>query len=159
MRVFTTTLAVAGALWATGAPAQTLTVDEDTIHGCFLATETGASAGQCIGDAANVCQDLPGGSTTIGIADCLGAETAVWDKLLNDHYQHARDRMFKIGGADLQISLRDAQRAWIAFRDAECALEYDRWSGGTIRTVVFASCQMQMTARRAIALRDIGTGM
>lgn len=157
MRGIGVALVSCAAIWATSAPAQTLTVDETVIHGCFLATETGASAGQCIGDAANVCQELPGGSTTIGMADCLGAETDVWDKLLNIHYQSAR--LFEIGGADLQISLRDAQRAWIAFRDAECALEYDRWAGGSIRTIVYAGCKMNMTARRAIALRDIGTGM
>jgi uncharacterized protein YecT (DUF1311 family) len=156
-------LALAGGLAILPAvlPAQALKVDENIIMGCFLATQTGAAARseQCAGEAANQCQSLPGGSTTIGITECIGAETAVWDRFLNTQYQVAREHLFAVGGEDLQISLRDAQRAWIAFRDAECALQYDRYAGGTIRSVVYASCMMTMTATRAVALGKIGTGM
>ena len=134
---------------------QTLTVSEVQIRACADNAPAWEGLPQCVTDAANDCQTLPGGSTTIGIVDCLSAETAVWDAILNEEYAKARSLFDDVGGEDLTISLRDAQRAWIAFRDADCAMRYQRWIGGTIRSVVSASCQLTMTASRALALRDL----
>ncbi|WP_206513286.1 lysozyme inhibitor LprI family protein [Pelagibacterium montanilacus] len=109
----------------------------------------------CVGVAADACQEAPGGATTMGIAACLMAESAVWDDRLNTAYGALRD-----GLADAPAdSLRDAQRAWIAFRDADCAFQYALWGEGTMRQIAGASCVLDHTARRAIALeveRDHG---
>jgi uncharacterized protein YecT (DUF1311 family) len=56
---------------------------------------------------------------------------------------------------DRSDALRDAQRAWIAFRDADCAARYAMWQDGTIRTIVGANCHLTMTAQRTIELRDM----
>lgn len=133
--------------------AQALSVAEADVRACFSDTPFGTFDPACLGDAANQCQGLPGGSTTIGITDCIGAETAIWDAALNETYQQVRDNFERVGGEDLTISLRDAQRAWIAFRDAECAMQYQKWIEGSIRTVVAATCRMRMTAHRALTLR------
>jgi uncharacterized protein YecT (DUF1311 family) len=135
--------------------AQELTVSSDRIRSCAAETPAYAAEAACAGQEANVCQGLSGGSTTIGIVTCLSAETAVWDAMLNEEYGKARVVFGQIGGDELQVSLRDAQRAWIAFRDAECAMLYQKNIGGTIRSLVSASCKMNMTASRAIALRDL----
>lgn len=143
-------------LWPADVAAQTLGVAEDIVIGCFETAQSGGPPPLCIGQAASQCQNVPGGDTTVGMAECIVSETEIWDAMLNAEYKIARARLAEIGGEDLQISLRDAQRAWIAFRDAECALQYDRWQGGTIRSIVYANCILEMTATRALMLRDIG---
>ncbi len=155
------------ALWlcisASGAAGQEFTVDANIVHACFEAAPAWQVNPDCIGEAANLCQAAPGGSTTLGIASCLSAEAAAWDAILNEEYQ-ARQAEFQahdpIGSAatvqELSDGLRDAQRTWIAFRDADCNLRYKLFQGGSIRSIVGASCHLRKTAQRAIELRDIG---
>lgn len=148
--------------WACGAAAQTLTVDAEDVRACHDRTPIGETYPDCLGQASDICQAQPGGSTTIGITDCITSEYAAWDALLNEEYQNVR-RAFGarqgggsgLSGEELNNSLLAAQRAWIAFRDAECSLQYDRYLGGTIRGIVGANCLMVMTASRTIALRDM----
>nr|WP_281495963.1 lysozyme inhibitor LprI family protein [Marivita sp. S6314] len=143
------------------AGAQTLTVDPDRVRACFEATEVGALYPPCLGQAAGQCQDQPGGSTTVGMADCIAAETAEWDAILNEEYKAtqamnaAQDAEGRSSILDRTEALRDAQRAWIAFRDADCAARYAIWQDGTIRTIVGANCHLTMTASRAVQLRDM----
>ena len=141
--------------------AQELSVDTQIVRQCFENTEIGALYPPCLGQASGQCQDLPGGSTTVGMADCIMAETAAWDAILNEEYkatQQANEAADTDGHSpvmDRSDALRDAQRAWIAFRDADCAARYAMWQDGTIRTIVGANCQLTMTAQRAIELRDM----
>jgi hypothetical protein len=67
--------------------AQELKIDEQIVRDCFENTEIGALYPLCLGEASGQCQELPGGSTTIGIADCIQAETAMWDVILNEEYK------------------------------------------------------------------------
>ena len=114
----------------------------------------------CIGTIANPCQDLPGGSSTMGIDECLGREQKAWDVILNERYKEATaaakeldSRLPELGMEPVAAkSLVKAQRAWIAFRDAECDRIFDLNIEGTIRTVAAANCMTDMTAQRAIDL-------
>ncbi|MDX8352354.1 lysozyme inhibitor LprI family protein [Cognatiyoonia sp. IB215182] len=140
----------------------TLTVDTAAVRECHATTPIGAIYPDCLGQASDRCQLQDGGGTTLGIATCISAETAVWDAILNEEYQALRAAFEGqdggVGGAtsdELLIALRDAQRAWIAFRDADCGLRYTLYQGGTIRSIVAANCHMTTTARRALALRDM----
>lgn len=135
-------------------------IDRGAVEACFAGTAIGVTAPPCLGDASNACQAEPGGSTTIGITDCIQTETAAWDAILNREYRATRDALSgtSAAGIDTGQALLDAQRAWIAYRDAECALTYARWQGGTIRSVAAANCAMVFTATRALALRDMRAG-
>jgi uncharacterized protein YecT (DUF1311 family) len=141
--------------------AQELSVDPQIVRDCFENTEIGALYPSCLGQASGLCQEQPGGSTTIGIASCIQAETAEWDVILNEEYkwtQMANETADEQGLSqvmDRSDALRDAQRAWIAFRDADCAARYAMWQDGTIRTIVGANCHLTMTAQRTIELRDM----
>lgn len=142
------------------APAVAVAQETDelaVIEGC-LANQVDDPA-SCINSAANPCQEEPGGSTTPGIAQCLSAEADAWDALLNRNYQ---SRLEAAAGVDAELGeagttaeaeadLRTAQRAWIAFRDAECDRQFSFYAGGTIRTVVHAQCRLSLTAERALA--------
>lgn len=105
----------------------------------------------CIGAASGPCMESPDGGTTMGMVDCLARETAWWDQLLNANYGTLRSDM----EGEAFTALRDAQRAWIAFRDAECAFRYTFWREGTIRSLFYGSCRLDLTARRAIDLEDV----
>lgn len=53
--------------------------------------------------------------------------------------------------------LDDAQEKWLAFRDAQCAWEVEKSSGGTARRSMYAlgvmSCQFRMTRDRILKLK------
>lgn len=121
------------------------------VEACLAGTAPGDLDPDCIGEAADQCQQAPGGSTTRGIAGCLMAEHDAWDAVLNAQYQETRAAFADDDTAS--ASLRDAQRAWIAWRDAECRFEYDRYGDGSMRSVSAAGCRMTLTARRALELR------
>lgn len=55
-----------------------------------------------------------------------------------------------------EITLRDAQRAWITYRDKACAVEASPNSGGSIQSFVISSCMERLTRRRADDLRLFG---
>lgn len=140
--------------------AQAQQVDRYAVQACFSGAAIGDTTPVCIGQASNACQ-MQGNTTTQDIAECIQAETQVWDALLNTEYKalraDLRSRNNTVSGnqLDLNEQLLTAQRAWIAYRDAECSFAYARWQDGSIRSVVHANCLMVMTARRTIELRDM----
>lgn len=105
----------------------------------------------CIGVAADPCMDSPEGSTTVGMTQCLARETAWWDSQLNARYAELRTTL----DVESFAELRGAQRAWIAFRDADCSFRYAYWREGTIRSLFYGSCMLDLTAKRAIDLEDV----
>ncbi|WP_420584451.1 lysozyme inhibitor LprI family protein [Ruegeria sp.] len=135
--------------------AQNAWVDQAYIQWCFSQAQPDGGLSACVGKAAGACQTAPGNDTTIGMAQCIQAETQVWDTFLNEQYQ-LRISELSEQSPGLSDQLRNAQRAWISFRDAECALTYSIWSGGTIRTIIAANCMLTETAERAVELRDLG---
>lgn len=115
----------------------------------------------CVGRAAQACMMTPGGGTTIGMIECLGAETAYWDARLNAAYaarmaesRQADDETARLGSAaaSLEDTLRAMQRAWIGFRDATCLHEQAQWRGGTGGGPATMACHMVETARQALKL-------
>jgi uncharacterized protein YecT (DUF1311 family) len=100
------------------------------------------------------------GYTTVGMMICAMVETAAWDDLLNAEYQKTRARAAAMDGFESQPEyavradrLLDAQRAWITFRDAECALAYSEFGAGTMRVLASSGCRLEMTADRTIQLK------
>lgn len=112
------------------------------------ATEAPSTPESCIGSINDICQSTPEGMSTIGMEECEARELAVWDERLNKAYRDGLD------GADPQYrdALRKAQRAWIAYRDALCALPALENEGGTIVGPLTAACLMTETARQALWL-------
>lgn len=92
------------------------------------------------------CMDEAGG-VTMNMLDCMGSETEQQDARLNQNYKAAMQALTPAQ----QTQLRDAQRLWIKFRDADCAL-LDSLTGGSIDRINSASCFMDMTKQRADGL-------
>lgn len=50
--------------------------------------------------------------------------------------------------------LRDAQRAWLIFRDAHCTLEGYDARGGTMEPMLYNGCRARITRERVVQLRS-----
>ena len=83
------------------------------------------------------------------------------DKALNQAYQAALARIDQTTERDAKVraewrkTLQDAQRKWIAFRDADCkgAMAYE-WYGGTGATVAVLGCMTGLTEARTKELQE-----
>ena len=158
-------LALALLLVASGAAAQDAAGDAAEIEACLGAADDRAAARGCVGRVADRCMSAsPDGATTLGMAECLSAETAAWDRILNADWKRARAaaRAHEASGEaeaagatpGTEAALIAAQRAWIAFRDAECGLRYAMWIGGTFRVIAAGTCLRDMTAERVLDIRE-----
>lgn len=122
----------------------------------------------CVGESASVCIGATAdGSTTIGMGFCLDREWQYWDARLNASYRVIRDKARlrdvetkEIGSpaAPTAIALRDAQRAWIAWRDATCDFEMSQWGGGTGGGPALVSCLLRLTGDQALYLEQAWIG-
>ena len=55
-----------------------------------------------------------------------------------------------------EATLREAQRAWLTFRDAHCTLQgYEEARGGSMERMVFEGCRAQLTQERIAQLRAL----
>ena len=128
--------AVAGAALLSAGPAST--VDAAQIEARYT-----PAFGQCL--------DTPDGQTTAGTIGCIAVELKIQDAALNAAYRSLTAGM----NARQQAGLRDAQRAWIAFRDADCASRHD-WEWGSMSTVAANFCVLRRTVERTIELETFG---
>jgi uncharacterized protein YecT (DUF1311 family) len=135
--------------------------DVKAIKAC-VANASDSPQRSCIGRISNACQEEPNGSTTAGMDDCISREAEAWDRILNDSYKaetasaKSLDTERKAGGDETSTAAADllkAQRAWIAYRDAECDRRFEVNKDGTIRTTMSLSCTLDLTALRALDLQ------
>jgi uncharacterized protein YecT (DUF1311 family) len=124
--------------------------DAGTIKAC-LKTEHDANRGgrDCIGRVSDPCLQQPDKGSTSSMAECVDTETKIWDDLLNADYQRLLGSLEGTAAA----SVREAQRAWIALRDADCKVPYDIFDGGSMSRLDGASCVLDHTATRDLRLR------
>lgn len=101
--------------------------------------------------AAQNCDD-PQDQQSMNRCAWLEFETA--DRALNVAYKKARAFLRQMdadlpaelrGGA---MALRDAQRAWISFRDKACEADGFLFRGGTMEPLIVATCKTRLTKRR-----------
>ena len=87
--------------------------------------------------------------STLAMIDCANVEYEAQDRALNAIY---RTKMASLNGRQ-QARLRDAQRAWIAWRTARCAAQRDE-NWGTLSNVTAAMCRVDTTLSRVIELEE-----
>jgi len=95
------------------------------------------------------CMDKSG-ATTMDMIGCITAENQRQDAGLNKAYKALMAQLPPPRKAQLQ----HAQRAWIKYRDANCAF-YDDPDGGTLARVNANACVMTATAERARELERL----
>ena len=90
------------------------------------------------------CLASPAGSSTAGQIQCIGEAVKAQDARLNKNYAKAMKGLTP----EQQVKLRTAQRAWIAFREADCqSLQDEAW--GTMSRVTANICVLDRTTERA----------
>jgi uncharacterized protein YecT (DUF1311 family) len=111
---------------------------------------------------AGTAQDCENAMTTQDLNACAGIEFEAADKELNAVYERAIKSIPEMAIDDppfdaksWEAALRASQRAWLAFRDAECE-EHVRmfWTGGTGATVDIIGCKTEKTEARTKELKD-----
>lgn len=79
------------------------------------------------------------------MAECFTKAAQSADTRLNSAY---REVLAKVGKGDVRTLIVDAQRRWLAFRDAQCALEGYGTNGGSIHPTVMHNCIERLTSAR-----------
>ncbi|SER97186.1 Uncharacterized conserved protein YecT, DUF1311 family [Vreelandella subterranea] len=91
-------------------------------------------------------------TTQLALTECSAQAYQSADDELNEAYQ-GLVRKLEANPATLE-KLRVAQRAWISFRDAECALESSGVEGGSAQPMVRNGCLATLTKQRTEKLRE-----
>jgi uncharacterized protein YecT (DUF1311 family) len=117
---------------------------------CLVAVAAAASA-QGTSESYAACIEKSGGTTSI-MQDCIAKELAAQDKRLNTAY--AALLTSKALPEKRKAQLRDVQRKWMAFRDANCAY-YNDPDGGTAARLAANECVLTHTTERAAELEDL----
>jgi len=140
--------------------------DIDIIESCVAEHREGgqlAMEKHCIGLVARPCAQTPEGQTTLGMNECFFRETAAWDVLLNWVWPQMRARARRLDDAnqiaELDLPSADetllaSQRAWLAWREAECVAKGAEWGPGSFGSNVRAFCWHELTARRTVEFLD-----
>lgn len=122
-----------------------------------------SAASRCIGTVAASCLETSNKpAAQLRMADCNWREEAAWDHLLNEGYKAAlvmaqkRDEDFAhvLASPTALKSLREAQRAWIQFRDAECGRIDAYFEGTGGRLDQSSRCSLNLTAERVVVIQD-----
>ena len=103
------------------------------IAGAALLLSTSALADEC----ANA-------STQTEMNTCAAQQYQAADKTLNQTYQTALKR----AAAPQRDLLKKAQQAWIALRDADCALIGSGTEGGSVQPMIVNQCLAEKTNER-----------
>jgi uncharacterized protein YecT (DUF1311 family) len=88
--------------------------------------------------------------TTYDMRECASLDFEKADKKLNTAYNKLRKMQDKIG----KQKLKDAQKAWIKYRDAKAVFDADAFRGGTAEPLLYTSSLTQTTKNRAKELKS-----
>jgi uncharacterized protein YecT (DUF1311 family) len=109
-------------------------------------------------------KDCVNATSTVELVDCLGGVYKVADGALNAAYGAAKAYKRQLD-ADLdpslrgaEVALRDAQRAWIVFRDKFCESDRYNYQGGTGTSAFELGCLIGLTRTQTDLLRAQGAG-
>ncbi len=89
----------------------------------------------------------PSDETQAGMNACADAEYRREDARLNGQYGKIAARL--ADDAEGKARLKAAERAWIAFRDAECAFSTAAASDGSAYPMLLSQCRAELTRTRA----------
>ena len=81
---------------------------------------------------------------------CWGKKYKAADAKMNKTYQ---DFMSKLDESE-KMQLKNAQLAWLKYRDANCDFVADQYKGGTMRPMIAAICLADVTNARVNELKS-----
>ena len=81
---------------------------------------------------------------------CWGNEYKKADAKLNQTYQQLAAML----DDDEKAQLKNAENAWIKYRDTNCEFVADQYKGGSIRPMIAAICLADVTSNRTTELKN-----
>lgn len=97
------------------------------------------------------CLASDAGQTTVGMVECSNAEASRLDKVLTENYRE----IMSITTPAHSKALRDAQRIWLKFRDAEVKASAALYEGGSLASVIAGSTYISVTKQRLIEINAL----
>ena len=94
--------------------------------------------------------DCKNAQTQMDMDFCAGRDFTAADAQLNALYK----KLVALLDAHERVSLVKAQRAWLAWRDAECDYRTISSEGGSIRPMLIGECDTELTANRIKDIKD-----
>jgi uncharacterized protein YecT (DUF1311 family) len=101
--------------------------------------------------AAQPTNDPCAGMTTAEMRECLNQRYKQADAALNQLYQQLLSQLSKTR----QIKLREAQQAWVLFRDKSAAFMASAAEGGTMQPLLSLAALTSMTEKRVAELKEL----
>ena len=101
--------------------------------------------------AAHADECMENAEDQAAMAQCAAQAYQASDAQLNELFHEIRQRVGD--DVDTRHLLRDAERAWIAFRDAECSFVSSAVGGGSAYSMVYDLCLDDLTQKRVEDLR------
>lgn len=95
---------------------------------------------------------MHGAVSTLDMVDCADREADRWDARLNRAY---KARMGEFAGRQ-RDALKAAEKAWLAFRQADCAA-YEDEDSGSISKIDASQCVLRRTVERTLELEAFPT--
>ena len=80
---------------------------------------------------------------------CWGNEYKKADVVLNQVYR----QLMAMLDDEEKAQLKEAQTAWLKYRDLNCDFDADQFKGGTLRPTELATCLLDMTNNRTTEIR------
>lgn len=109
--------------------------------------------------------DCTAPQTQADMTICASRDYDAADKALNTEYQSVRKILTERDSSasddadkGAAKALLAAQRAWIAYRDANCEAVGYQARGGTLEPMLVASCLADMSRKRAEELKSLAEG-
>ena len=87
--------------------------------------------------------------TQFEMNQCAGKAFRAADATMNQVYR----RLVSMLDEDEKAQLKEAQTAWLKYRDTNCEFVADQYKGGSIRPLIEATCLGDMTKRRTTELK------
>ncbi len=142
---------------------------EESQNACFEASSMMGQMLPCVSDAVRVClEDIPGydqkGVRPEQMLGCVAPVAAWWERKADAEYERvlgvALVQDGEAGGATPVTSrvarLKTLQAAWLAYRDARCAVDMVGTGPGAESPLAAVSCLMNESAEHAVYLSAWG---
>lgn len=95
--------------------------------------------------------DCKNPATQLELNQCAVQKFHQADSALNSQYQSIFSTLDEHG----KQRLKTAERAWLAYRDANCEAESDRYTGGSMQPLIKSSCLELLTSQRMEEIKRI----
>lgn len=121
---------------------------------CLLLSSYAAAQGNPIDQRLQQCLNKE--SSTVGMSQCYDAANKAWDQEMNSQYNQI---MKKLTG-EPKAKLKNAQRAWLAYRDSwlDASKSYFSANQGTMAVLSVGAQGVDLVRNQALMLQSINKG-